>query len=42
VPLGSPGAAERAVGLRDYGVSVELLETSTIAAALDDVAELAA
>jgi len=42
VPLGSPGAAERAVGLRDYGVPVELLETSTIAAALDDVAELAA
>jgi hypothetical protein len=42
VPLGSPGAAERAAGLRDYGVPVELLETSTIAAALDDVAELAA
>jgi hypothetical protein len=42
VPLGAPGAAERAVGLRDYGVPVELLETSTIADALDDVAELAA
>ena len=42
VPLGVPGAAERAVGLRDYGVPVELLETSTIAGALDDVAELAA
>jgi hypothetical protein len=42
VPLGVPGAAERAVGLRDYGVPVELLETSTIADALDDVAELAA
>ena len=42
VPLGVPGAAERAVGLRDYGVPVELLQTSTIADALDDVAELAA
>ena len=42
VPLGVPGAAERAVGLRDYCVPVELLETSTIADALDDVAELAA
>jgi hypothetical protein len=42
VPLGVPGAAEQAVGLRDYGVAVELLETSTIADALDDVAELAA
>lgn len=42
VPLGVSGAAERAVGLRDYGVPVELLETSTIADALDDVAELAA
>jgi len=42
VPLGVPCAAERAVGLRDYGVPVELLQTSTIADALDDVAELAA
>lgn len=42
VPRGLPGAAERAVGLRDYGVPVELLETSTIADALDDVAGLAA
>ena len=42
VPLGLSGAAERAVGLRDYGVPVDLLETSTIADALDDVAELAA
>jgi hypothetical protein len=42
VPLGLSGAAERAVGLRDYGVPVDLLETSTIAEALDDVAELAA
>jgi len=42
VPLGFPGAAERAVGLADYGVPVELLETSTIAEALDDVAALAA
>lgn len=42
VPLGVPGAAERAVGLGDYGVPVELLETSTIAEALDDVAGLAA
>ena len=36
------GCGERAVGLRDYGVPVDLLETSTIAEALDDVAELAA
>jgi hypothetical protein len=42
VPLGLRGAAERAVGLGDYGVPVELLETRTIADALDDVAELAA
>lgn len=42
VPCGLPGAAERAAGLRDYGVPVELLETSTIADALDDVAGLAA
>lgn len=42
VPLGIPGAAERAEGLRDYGVPVELLARSTIADALDDVAELAA
>ena len=42
VPLGVRGAAERAVGLQDYGVPVELLETSTIAGALDDVAEPAA
>ena len=42
VPLGFPGAAERAVGLRDYGVPVELLEASTIAEALDNMAELAA
>jgi hypothetical protein len=42
VPLGFPGAAERAVGLGDYGVPVELLYTGSIAEALDDVAELAA
>ncbi len=42
VPLGFLGAAERAVGLRDYGVPVELLEASTIAEALDNMAELAA
>lgn len=42
VPLGASGAAERAIGLRDYGVPVELLETRTIADALDDVAGLAA
>jgi hypothetical protein len=42
VPLGVPGADVRAVGLRDYGVPVELLATSTIAASLDHVAELAA
>ncbi|HEY2742094.1 MAG TPA: hypothetical protein VGI69_07945 [Gaiellaceae bacterium] len=42
VPLGSPGATDRAVGLRDYGVPVDVLEARTIADALDDVAELAA
>jgi hypothetical protein len=42
VPSGFPGAAERAVGLGDYGVPVELLGTGNIALALDDVAELAA
>jgi hypothetical protein len=42
VPLGFPGAAERAVGLEDYGVPVELLETRSIADSLDRVAELAA
>lgn len=42
VPLGFPGAAERAVGLADYGVPVELLDTRSVADALDDVAELAA
>ncbi len=42
VPLGFPGAAERAVGLRDYGVPVELLETRNVTDALDDVVELAA
>ena len=42
VPLGFPGAAERAVGLADYGVPVELLDTRNLADALDHVAELAA
>jgi len=42
VPLGFPGAAARAVGLRDYGVPVELVDTRTVAGALDHVAELAA
>jgi len=42
VPLGSPGAAERAVGLEDYGVPVELLETTSIADSLDHVAGRAA
>ena len=42
VPLGFPGAAEHAVGLEDYGVPVELLDTQSLADALDDVAELAA
>jgi hypothetical protein len=42
LPLGFPGAAERAVGLRDYGVPVDLVETRNIAGALDHVAELAA
>lgn len=42
VPLGVPGAAGRAVGLEDYGVPVALIDTGTIAAALDHVAELAA
>jgi len=42
VPLGLAGAAERAVGLRDYGVPVELLATRNLTDALDHVAELAA
>lgn len=42
LPLGSPGAADRAVGLQDYGVPVELIDTHNIADALDHVAELAA
>ena len=42
VPLGFPGAAERAVGLEDYGVPVDLVATRTISGALDHVAELAA
>jgi hypothetical protein len=42
VPRGIPGAAERAVGLADYGVPVELVETRDVAGALDHVAELAA
>jgi hypothetical protein len=42
VPLGLPGAADRAVGLADYGVPVELVETRNIADALDHVAEPAA
>jgi hypothetical protein len=42
VPSGSPGAADRVVGLQDYGVPVELLDTRNIAEALDHVAELAA
>lgn len=42
VPLGFPGAAHQAVGLEDYGVPVELLDTETLVDALDHVAELAA
>jgi hypothetical protein len=42
VPLGFPGAAERAVGLEDYGVPVELLDTRNLVDALDRVEELAA
>lgn len=42
VPLGLPGAAERSVGLRGYGVPVELLETHNLTDALDHVEELAA
>ena len=42
VPLGFPGAAEQAVGLEEYGVPVELLDTQSLADALDDVAGLAA
>jgi hypothetical protein len=42
VPVGFPGAAERAVGLRDYGVPVELLATPNLAESIDRVAELAA
>jgi hypothetical protein len=42
VPLGVPGAAKRAVGLEEYGVPVELLETRSIADSLDHVARLAA
>jgi hypothetical protein len=42
LPLGLPGAAERAVGLGDYGVPVELLKTRNLTDALDHVAKLAA
>jgi len=42
VPLAVPGASARAVGLEDYGVPVGLIDTRTIADALDHVAELAA
>jgi hypothetical protein len=42
VPLGFPGAAERVVGLEDYGVPVEPLQTHSISDSLDHVAELAA
>jgi hypothetical protein len=42
VPLGFPGAAEQAVGLADYGVPVELVDTLNLVDALDQVAELAA
>jgi hypothetical protein len=42
LPVGFPGAAEQAVGLADYGVPVELVETPNLADALDHVAELAA
>lgn len=42
VPLGFPGAARQAVGLGDYGVPVELVDTVNLADALDHVAELAA
>ena len=42
VPLGFPGAAEQAIGLGDYGVPVELVDTRNLADALDHVAELAA
>jgi hypothetical protein len=42
VPLGFPGAAEHAVGLQDYGVPVELVDTQNLVDALDHVAELAA
>jgi hypothetical protein len=42
VPLGFPGAARQAVGLGDYGVPVELVDTANLADALDHVAELAA
>lgn len=42
VPRGFPGAAEQAVGLGDYGVPVELVDTHNLADVLDHVAELAA
>jgi len=42
VPLGFPGAAEQAIGLGDYGVPVELVDTHNLVDALDHVAELAA
>jgi hypothetical protein len=42
VPLGFPGAAAQAVGLGDYGVPVELVDTHNLVDALDHVAELAA
>jgi hypothetical protein len=42
VPCGSPGAAGQAVGLGDYGVPVELVDTHDLADVLDHVAEVAA
>jgi hypothetical protein len=42
VPVASPDAEEKAAGLADYGVPVELLDTRSISDSLDAVAELAA
>lgn len=42
VPLRFSGAAERAAGLQEYGVPVELIETRSLADALDHMAAIAA
>jgi hypothetical protein len=42
LPRDATGAKDRAAGLLDYGVPIELLDTRGVADALDDMAELAA